>query len=62
MTMAYAINQETGHLRFNWSNVCLHMFLLDFLNQVTEELEQDIVYHLAEKKMSSIDRQILSKC
>jgi UDP-N-acetylglucosamine/UDP-N-acetylgalactosamine diphosphorylase len=21
-SMAYAINQETGRLRFNWSNVC----------------------------------------
>jgi len=58
-SMAYAINQETGRLRFNWSNVCLHMFSLDFLNQVTEELEQDSIYHLAEKKMPSVDGHIL---
>eukprot|EP01018_Ginkgo_biloba_P029263 Gb_31964 [translate_table: standard] len=54
-SMAHAINQETGRLRFNWSNVCLHMFSLDFLSQVTEELEQDSIYHLAEKKMPSVE-------
>jgi len=37
----------------------LHMFSLDFLNQVTEELEQDSIYHLAEKKMPSVDGHIL---
>uniref|UniRef100_A0A0D6R1M6 Uncharacterized protein n=1 Tax=Araucaria cunninghamii TaxID=56994 RepID=A0A0D6R1M6_ARACU len=58
-SMAYAINQETGRLRFNWSNVCLHMFTLDFLNQVTEDLEQDSTYHLAEKKMPSVEGLIM---
>lgn len=51
---ASAINQETGRLRFCWSNVCLHMFTLDFLNQVASGLEKDSIYHLAEKKIPSI--------
>ncbi|PIA35351.1 hypothetical protein AQUCO_03500026v1 [Aquilegia coerulea] len=51
---ACAINQETGRLRFCWSNVCLHMFTLDFLNQVANGLEKDSIYHLAEKKIPSV--------
>lgn len=51
---ASAINQETGRLRFCWSNVCLHMFTLDFLNQVANGLEKDSIYHLAEKKIPSV--------
>ncbi|XP_006853560.2 UDP-N-acetylglucosamine diphosphorylase 1 isoform X1 [Amborella trichopoda] len=53
-SMACAINQGTGRLRFCWSNVCLHMFTLDFLNQVANGLEKDSIYHLAEKKIPSI--------
>lgn len=51
---ASAINQETGRLRFCWSNACLHLFTLDFLHQVANGLEKDSVYHLAEKKIPSI--------
>ncbi|MED6192312.1 UDP-N-acetylglucosamine diphosphorylase 1 [Stylosanthes scabra] len=53
-SLASAVNQTTGRLRFCWSNVCLHMFTLDFLNQVANGLEKDSVYHLAEKKIPSI--------
>ncbi|KAL5229936.1 hypothetical protein ABZP36_028712 [Zizania latifolia] len=53
-TMTTEINQTTGRLRYCWSNVCLHMFTLDFLNQVTNSLEKDSIYHLAEKKIPSI--------
>ncbi|GMJ12591.1 N-acetylglucosamine-1-phosphate uridylyltransferase 2 [Hibiscus trionum] len=52
--LSSAINQQTGRLRFCWSNVCLHMFTLDFLNQVANGLEKDSIYHLAEKKIPSI--------
>ncbi|GLU10197.1 hypothetical protein SLE2022_270170 [Rubroshorea leprosula] len=52
-SLASAINQQTGRLRFCWSNVCLHMFTLDFLNQVANGLERDSIYHLAEKKIPS---------
>lgn len=54
-SLAYAINQESGRLRFNWSNVCMHIFSLEFLNEVTEELERDSTYHIAEKKIPSIE-------
>ncbi|KAG0451594.1 hypothetical protein HPP92_026365 [Vanilla planifolia] len=40
-SMASEINQSTGRLRYCWSNVCLHMFTLDFLNQVAHGLEKD---------------------
>ncbi|KAG5136092.1 hypothetical protein JHK82_020823 [Glycine max] len=53
-SLASAVNQATGRLRFCWSNVCLHMFTLDFLNQVANGLEKDSIYHLAEKKIPSI--------
>ncbi|CAL5213866.1 unnamed protein product [Lathyrus oleraceus] len=52
-SLASAVNQATGRLRFCWSNVCLHMFTLDFLNQVANGLEKDSIYHLAEKKIPS---------
>ncbi|KAJ3693518.1 hypothetical protein LUZ60_008998 [Juncus effusus] len=52
--MTTEINQITGRLRFCWSNVCLHMFTLDFLNHVANSLEKDSVYHIAEKKIPSI--------
>lgn len=53
-SLASAINQQTGRLRYCWSNVCLHMFTLDFLNQVATGLEKDSIYHLAEKKIPSV--------
>ncbi|KAB1997877.1 hypothetical protein ES319_D12G051600v1 [Gossypium barbadense] len=53
-SLASAVNQQTGRLRFCWSNVCLHMFTLDFLSQVADGLEKDGIYHLAEKKVPSI--------
>ncbi|KAK1309319.1 UDP-N-acetylglucosamine diphosphorylase 1 [Acorus calamus] len=53
-SMTLEINQTTGRLRFCWSNVCLHMFTLDFLNQVAHGLEKDSIYHLAEKKIPSV--------
>ncbi|KAF5729219.1 UDP-N-acetylglucosamine diphosphorylase 1-like [Tripterygium wilfordii] len=53
-SLASAINQQTGRLHFCWSNVCLHMFTLDFLNQVANGLEKDSIYHLAEKEIPSI--------
>ncbi|KAJ0980834.1 hypothetical protein J5N97_009089 [Dioscorea zingiberensis] len=53
--MSSEIDQITGQLHYCWSNVCLHMFTLDFLNQVATGLEKDSIYHLAEKKIPSIN-------
>ncbi|XP_076905545.1 UDP-N-acetylglucosamine diphosphorylase 1-like [Bidens hawaiensis] len=58
-SLASEINQGTGRLRYCWSNVCLHMFTLDFLNQVANSLEKDSIYHLAEKKIPSIHGQTI---
>ncbi|KAH7679041.1 UDP-N-acetylglucosamine diphosphorylase protein [Dioscorea alata] len=52
--MSSEIHQTTGNLRYCWSNVCLHLFTLDFLKQVATGLENDSIYHLAEKKIPSI--------
>ncbi|KAJ4763472.1 UDP-N-acetylglucosamine pyrophosphorylase [Rhynchospora pubera] len=52
--MCSEINQITGRLRYCWSNVCLHLFTLDFLNHVANSLEKDSIYHIAEKKIPSI--------
>ncbi|KAF8101679.1 hypothetical protein N665_0201s0006 [Sinapis alba] len=57
-SMASATNQQTGRLQFCWSNVCLHMFTLDFLNQVANGLEKDSIYHVAEKKIPSVNGSI----
>eukprot|EP00249_Psilotum_nudum_P004804 c18299_g1_i1 orf=181-1626(+) len=54
-SLAYAINQESGRLLFSWGNVCMHMFSLAFLADVTEELEKDSIYHVAEKKIPSVE-------
>lgn len=57
-SLAYAINQESGRLLYNWSNVCMHMFSIGFLTEVTEELEKDSIYHIAEKKIPSVEGTI----
>uniref|UniRef100_A0A8I6Y6E4 Uncharacterized protein n=1 Tax=Hordeum vulgare subsp. vulgare TaxID=112509 RepID=A0A8I6Y6E4_HORVV len=49
VAMTTKINQSTGRLRVCWGNVFLHMFSLEFLNQVATSLEKDSVYHLAQK-------------
>ncbi|XP_044957843.1 UDP-N-acetylglucosamine diphosphorylase 1-like [Hordeum vulgare subsp. vulgare] len=53
VAMATEINQSIGCLRVCWSNVFLHMFSLEFLNQVANSLEKDIMYHLAHKTIPS---------
>lgn len=58
-SMASEMNQSTGRLRYCWSNVCLHMFTLDFLNQVAHALEKDSIYHIAEKKVPSINGSVM---
>ncbi|KAK4754343.1 hypothetical protein SAY87_002447 [Trapa incisa] len=58
-SMTSEINQETGRLRYCWSNICLHMFTLDFLKQVADGLEKDGIYHLAEKKIPSVHGQTM---
>ncbi|KAJ0832145.1 putative nucleotidyltransferase [Helianthus annuus] len=60
-SLASEINQRTGRLRYCWSNVCLHMFTLDFLNQVASGLEKDsmlvFTQPLSQRKIPSIHGQ-----
>eukprot|EP00246_Nothoceros_aenigmaticus_P005204 TRINITY_DN17094_c0_g1_i1.p1 TRINITY_DN17094_c0_g1~~TRINITY_DN17094_c0_g1_i1.p1 ORF type:complete len:482 (+),score=72.96 TRINITY_DN17094_c0_g1_i1:287-1732(+) len=51
----HAINQDTGRLLYKWGNVCLHMFSIEFLNTVIDELERDSIYHCAYKRIPSVD-------
>uniref|UniRef100_A0A6N2K5K1 Nucleotidyl transferase domain-containing protein n=1 Tax=Salix viminalis TaxID=40686 RepID=A0A6N2K5K1_SALVM len=53
-SLASAINQQTGRLRFCWSNVCLHMFTLDFLNQVANGLEKDSMLVSREEEFAPV--------
>ncbi|XP_024532253.1 UDP-N-acetylglucosamine diphosphorylase 2 [Selaginella moellendorffii] len=53
--LASSVNQETGRLNFKWSNICMQMYSLEFLAAVTDELEQDSIYHVAEKTIPSAD-------
>ncbi|XP_044947516.1 UDP-N-acetylglucosamine diphosphorylase 1-like, partial [Hordeum vulgare subsp. vulgare] len=53
VAMTTEINQSTGRLRVCWSNIFLHTFSLEFLNQVANNLEKDSVYHLAQKTIPS---------
>ena len=55
---ASAINPNTGVLRYNWSNVCLHYFERSWLESVSERLSQEGKYHVAHKKIPSIDGTI----
>lgn len=32
--------EASGRLRFNWANICMHFFSVDWLVEVAEHLEQ----------------------
>lgn len=44
----------TGALRFNWSNVCMHYFSVDYLETVSKELQAAGVYHIAKKNIKGL--------
>jgi hypothetical protein len=52
---AAASDPSTGELRFGWSNICLHYFRRDWLEAVSDRLAQMGRYHIARKKIPSLD-------
>ncbi|KAF9387325.1 UDP-N-acetylglucosamine pyrophosphorylase [Podila verticillata] len=54
--VARAINPKNGQLSFGAANIVNHFYTLDFLNRV-ESFEGDLEYHIARKKIKSLDFQ-----
>jgi len=54
--VAHAINPKNGQLAFGAGNIVNHFYTLDFLNKV-ESFEGDLEYHIARKKIKSVDFQ-----
>ncbi|KAG0264485.1 UDP-N-acetylglucosamine pyrophosphorylase [Mortierella polycephala] len=54
--VAHAINPKNGQLSFGAGNIVNHFYTLDFLNKV-ESFEGDLEYHIARKKIKSLDIQ-----
>ena len=46
---------ETGLLRFNWGNICMHYFSVPFLVRMAQQLQQQGRYHIAHKTIPSKD-------
>jgi len=52
---ASSFDPETGILRYNWSNICLHYFQVQWLRRVSKHLVSGGTYHIAKKKIPAID-------
>ncbi len=52
---AAASDPSTGELKYGWSNFCLHYFRRDWLEAVSDKLAEMGKYHVARKKIPSID-------
>eukprot|EP00850_Spirogloea_muscicola_P016990 SM000142S00504 [mRNA] locus=s142:47619:52116:+ [translate_table: standard] len=52
---ATAADPATGQLAYRWSNICMHMFSTPFLREMADVLERESKYHVAMKKILSVD-------
>lgn len=52
--VASSTDPATGKLRFGAANIANHFFTLDFLKR-TEEMEKEMLYHIAQKKIKHVD-------
>lgn len=52
---AAASDPATGELKYGWSNICLHYFRRDWLEAVSGRLADMGRYHIARKKIPSMD-------
>ena len=50
-----------AQLKYNWSNVCMHYFTVDFLEAAARRLQAEGQYHVARKKIPSIDGPVQVK-
>ena len=44
-----------GRLRFNWGNMAMHYFSLDFLERAAAEYATGGMYHVAKKRIPTVD-------
>ena len=51
---ASSVDQDTGILKYNWSNICLHYFETAWLKRVSKDLSAGGHYHVAKKKIPSV--------
>ncbi|KAF9327856.1 UDP-N-acetylglucosamine pyrophosphorylase [Podila minutissima] len=54
--VAHAVNPKNGQLSYGAGNIANHFYTVDFLNRV-ESFEGDLEYHIARKKIKSLDFQ-----
>uniref|UniRef100_A0A061SNA9 UDP-N-acetylglucosamine diphosphorylase n=1 Tax=Tetraselmis sp. GSL018 TaxID=582737 RepID=A0A061SNA9_9CHLO len=52
------LNQESGALKYNWSNICMHHFSVAYLSDVAAAMEASPVFHVAYKKIPSVDGEV----
>lgn len=55
---ASAVNPDTGILRYNWANICMHYFERTWLESVAGSLAQGGRYHIAKKQIPSVDGKV----
>lgn len=55
---ASAFDSETGVLRYNWSNVCLHFFQREWLDAMASRLRDEGIYHIARKQIPSFNGKV----
>lgn len=48
-------DSETGKLRFRAGNICNHFFTTEFLSNVSTQNEDDLVHHVAKKKIPFVN-------
>ncbi|GJP55977.1 hypothetical protein CLOM_g15015 [Closterium sp. NIES-68] len=49
-----SVDAATGKLKYNWSNICIHMFSVEFLRAAAQALKRDCIHHLAVKQIPSV--------
>ncbi|CAI5507802.1 unnamed protein product [Closterium sp. Naga37s-1] len=52
--MGTSVDNATGKLKYNWSNICIHMFSVEFLQAAAQALDQHCIHHLAVKRIPSV--------
>ena len=55
---ASSADPDTGILRYNWSNICLHYFERAWLEEVADRLAAEGRYHVAKKQIPSVDGKV----
>jgi len=49
---------ETGRLKYNWSNICMHHFSVSFMQEIANAMRASDMYHVAHKKIPSRDGSV----